>query len=50
MATDEGNSLLIQVLKGALAREERKKEQAEMEMIKINLEFLELGVEIPLGE
>lgn len=47
---DNRNIALIQVLKDALAREYEKKENAEQQIIKLKLELLELGVELPLGD
>jgi len=45
-----GNSALIQVLKDQLQREHDRIDRAEKEIIKIKLDLLELGVELPLGE
>ena len=47
---DNGNNTLIGVLKQALAREEEKIERAKAEIIKLKLELLDLGVELPLHE
>lgn len=44
------NSKLIEVLKNALQRERDRIDRAEKEIIKIKLELLELGVELPLDE
>lgn len=44
------NESLIQVLKDALQREYDRIDRAEREVIKLKLELLELGVELPLGE
>ena len=44
------NQNLIQVLRNALQREYDKINRAEKEIIKLKLELLELGVELPLGE
>ena len=44
------NQALIQVLRNALQREYDKIDRAEQEIIKLKLELLELGVELPLGE
>ena len=41
---------MIRVLKDALQREYERIESAEMEIIKIKQELLELGVELPIGE
>jgi hypothetical protein len=47
---DIRNTPLIGVLKRGLAREEEKIEHAKAEIIKLKLELLELGVELPLNE
>lgn len=44
------NEALIRVLRNAWQREQERIERAEAEIIKIKLELLELGVELPLGE
>ena len=48
--SDERNTELIRVLKSALAREYEKKEKAELEIIKLKQELVDLGVELPLGD
>ena len=45
-----GNGPLIHVLKRGLQREEEKVDRAQAEIIRIKLELLELGVELPLKE
>lgn len=47
---DKRNGPLMEVLKGALAREEEKIERAQQEIIRLKLELLELGVELPLRD
>ena len=47
---DQWNAPLIQVLKDELVREYGKIEKAETEIIKIKLQLLDLGVELPLDE
>ncbi|MFA5377576.1 MAG: hypothetical protein WC455_17630 [Dehalococcoidia bacterium] len=44
------NQALIQVLMNAWQRELDRIERAEQEIIKIKLDLLEQGVELPLGE
>jgi len=46
----EYNEPLIQVLKNGLLREQNKIERAEMEIINIKNQLLDLGEELPLGE
>jgi hypothetical protein len=41
---------VIQVLKNALFREQEKIRKAEWEIIKLKMDLLNLGVELPLGE
>jgi hypothetical protein len=47
---DKRNIAVIQVLKNALYREQEKIRKAEMEIIKLKMDLLNLGVELPLGE
>jgi len=47
---NEYNEPLIQVLKNGLLREQNKIERAEMEIINIKNQLLDLGEELPLGE
>jgi len=44
------NKELIQVLKNEMQRERDKIDCAEKEIIKLKLELLEQGVELPIGE
>jgi hypothetical protein len=44
------NPTLVNVLREALQREYQKIDSAEKEIIKLKLELLELGVELPLHE
>ena len=43
----QSNAPLISVLKSALYRENEKIERAEAEIIKLRLELLDLGIELP---
>lgn len=44
------NPTLVNVLRSALVREYEKIDRAEKEIIKLKLELLELGVELPIGD
>ena len=44
------NQALIQVLQNAWQREVDRIDRAEKEIIKIKLELLDAGIELPLGE
>ena len=44
------NQALIQVLRNAWQRELDRIDRAEHEIVKIKLDLLDLGIEIPLGE
>lgn len=44
------NAALIEVLKGAIWREEEKIRKAEAEKFKLECELHDLGVELPLGD
>lgn len=50
MIDERFNQPVIMVLKRALWREQEKIERAEQEIIKLKLDLLELGVELPEGE
>lgn len=42
------NTLLIQVIKGAIARAEERIARAQAEIFRLECELAELGVELPL--
>ena len=44
------NQALIQVLRNAWQKELDRIDRAEHEIVKIKLDLLDLGIEIPLGE